>query len=68
MQHLVLFMKLLHCKVLITTKTLKQLHNVKYLKDIKYHLSYQILQAILETKFGTKYTRMGEMKFVEDSL
>ena len=68
MQHLVLFMKLLHCKVLITTKNFKQLHNVKYLKDIKYHLSYQILQAILETKFGTKYTRMGKMKFVEDSL
>ena len=54
MQHLVPFMNLPHCKVLSTTKTFKRLHDAKYLIDTKYHLSYQILQAIHETKFGAQ--------------
>ena len=52
MQHLVLFMKLLHCKVLITTKTFKQLHNVKYLKDIKYLYLTKYYKLSLKLNLG----------------
>ena len=50
MQQLVFFIKPLNCKVLTTSKTFKQLHDAKSLRDAKYYLSYTILQAAPETK------------------